>query len=122
MSRQGSRMHASLVTIALALLTTVAVRMPTTAQNWPRFRGPSGSGVADSRPLPIAWDGTTGKGVLWKTPVPGVGHSSPVVWGDRIFLTTSISSARDAHYDPKDAGIDPSKDVAVHQWRVIALD
>jgi outer membrane protein assembly factor BamB len=119
---EGSRMHASLVTIALALVTTMAVRMPTTAQNWPRFRGPSGSGIADSRPLPLAWDGITGKGVVWKTPVPGVGHSSPVVWGDRVFLTTAISSAPDAHYNPKDAGIDPSKDVAVHEWRVIAMD
>jgi outer membrane protein assembly factor BamB len=107
-------------TIILAAVLTVAA--PSTAQNWPRFRGPSGSGIADSQPLPVAWDATKGRGVLWKAPIPGVGHSSPVVWGDRVFISTAISSAVAGHYNPKDAGIDPSKDVAVHEWRLLAFD
>ena len=100
----------------------VTASSPSSAQNWPRFRGPAGSGIADSQPLATSWDATTGQGVLWKTAVPGVGHSSPVVWGDRVFISTAITSAAQAHYNPKDGGIDPSKDVAVHEWRLIALD
>lgn len=107
---------------ALITLIGIAVVIPAAAQNWPRFRGPSGSGIADGRPLPTEWDTVSGRGIAWKTPVPGVGHSSPVVWGNRVFVTTAISSAAQGHYNPKDGGIDPSKDVAVHEWRVLALD
>ena len=59
--------------------------------NWPSFRGPNASGIAEGYPLPLTWDVTTSKNILWKTPIPGLGHSSPVVWGNRIFLSTSIS-------------------------------
>jgi outer membrane protein assembly factor BamB len=108
----------------LLLLVTIFVTITSSsfAQHWPRFRGPSGSGIAESQPLRTTWDGTTGQGVLWKTAIDGVGHSSPVVWGDRVFLTTAVSSAVKSQYNPKDAGIDPSTDVTVHEWRVIALD
>ena len=45
-----------------------------------------------------------------------------MVWGDRVFITTAITSAATSQYNPKDDGIDPSNDVAAHEWRVIALD
>ena len=54
---------------------------------WPRWRGPSGQGVVEGTGYPDTWSDTTN--VLWKTSVPGSGHSSPIVWNDRIFLTTS---------------------------------
>ena len=54
---------------------------------WPRWRGPSGQGVVEEGEYPDTWSDTTN--VLWKTTVPGTGHSSPIVWADRIFLTTS---------------------------------
>jgi outer membrane protein assembly factor BamB len=54
------------------------------AQEWTRFRGPNGSGLSDTKSIPVEW---TEKDFLWKVPVPGVGHSSPVLWGDRLFLT-----------------------------------
>lgn len=114
-------MLASLVRLVL-VISFVTAASADAAQNWPRFRGSSGSGIADTQPLRTVWDGTTGQGVLWKAPIPGVGHSSPVVWGDRVFITTAISSAATSQYNPKDGGIDPSNDVAVHEWRVIALD
>ena len=56
-------------------------------RHWPRWRGPSGQGVVEDAGYPDTWSDTTN--VLWKTAVPGGGHSSPIVWGDRIFLTTS---------------------------------
>ncbi len=57
------------------------------ARYWPRWRGPSGQGVVEDTGYPDRWSDTAN--VLWKRPVPGQGHSSPIVWGDRIFLTTS---------------------------------
>src|SRR5688572_22922340 len=55
--------------------------------NWPSFRGPQGSGVSDSFPLPTQWQ------VKWKSPLPGLGHSSPVIWGDRIFVATAVNAS-----------------------------
>lgn len=58
--------------------------------NWPQFRGPNASGVADEIPLPSKWDVAKNENILWKTPTPGLGFSSPVIWGDQVFLTTSV--------------------------------
>ena len=55
--------------------------------NWPRFRGPTGMGIVDAGDWPLNWDAGTGENILWKTAVPVPGKSSPVVWGNRIFLT-----------------------------------
>ena len=59
---------------------------------WPSFRGPQASGVADGQSLPDKWDGETRENILWRTPIPGLAHSSPVVWGHRIFVTSAVSS------------------------------
>jgi hypothetical protein len=62
--------------------------------DWPAFRGPGASGVQDDFPLPTRWnaDSSAGPaaGVRWKTPIPGLGHSSPIVWGDRVFVATAV--------------------------------
>jgi hypothetical protein len=55
------------------------------AADWPRFRGPNGSGVADAKNLPVEWDDD--KNIRWKTALPGPGVSSPVVWGDNVYVT-----------------------------------
>jgi outer membrane protein assembly factor BamB len=57
------------------------------AAGWPSFRGHDGSGVAPPGDHPGAWDGAAGTGILWKTPIPLPGTNSPVVWGNRVFLT-----------------------------------
>ncbi len=59
--------------------------------NWPQWRGPRGQGVSEEKNLPVEWSPT--KNIKWKTPIPGRGHSSPIVWGNRLFLTTSIAGA-----------------------------
>ncbi len=93
------------------------------AQNWPQFRGPQGLGVADDQHPPVSWDLGTGRGVTWKTPVPGLGHSSPVVWGDLLFVTSAISSDPNSVFEPVLKGEqDFRTDKATHQWRVYALD
>ena len=63
--------------------------------NWPQFRGPSASGVGTGSP-PIEWNGESGKNIRWKTAIPGLGHSSPVIWGDRIFLTSAVPAEGEA--------------------------
>ena len=57
---------------------------------WPSFRGVRAGGVAEGHVLPVVWDVAAGRNVLWRTPVAGLGHSSPVVWGGRVFLTTAV--------------------------------
>jgi outer membrane protein assembly factor BamB len=59
---------------------------------WPRWRGPSGQGVAQGNGYPEAWSAT--QNVRWRTPVPGRGHSSPIVWKDRVLLTTAREDGR----------------------------
>ena len=58
------------------------------AGNWPQFRGPSGLGYTEEKGLPAEWGGKEGKNVLWKSPLKGQGHASPIVWGDRVFVST----------------------------------
>jgi outer membrane protein assembly factor BamB len=57
------------------------------AADWPRFRGPNGTGIATDPDVPVRW--TENNGVLWKTALPGAGHSSPIVWGNRVFLQSA---------------------------------
>jgi outer membrane protein assembly factor BamB len=90
---------------------------------WPSFRGTQASGVADGQHLPDRWDVTTREHVLWRTPIPGLAHSSPVVWGDRVFVTSAISSRPDATFRPGLYGDgDASEDRSRHRWMVYALD
>jgi hypothetical protein len=60
---------------------------PVPAGNWPQWRGPNGDGFSDETGIPFRWGPK--KNVVWKTRIPGVGHSSPIVWGEAIFLTTA---------------------------------
>jgi outer membrane protein assembly factor BamB len=65
--------------------------------NWPRFRGPDGLGVARHKDVPTTWDVPGGKGVVWKSPVPLPGNSSPVVWKDRVFVTGGSIDQREVY-------------------------
>ncbi len=67
-------------------LTLLALVCQAPAQEWPRFRGPNGTGAASAPGIPTAW---TEKDYNWKVALPGVGHSSPVVWGEKIFVTSA---------------------------------
>jgi outer membrane protein assembly factor BamB len=78
---------------ATALLVLLAARSAS-AENWPGFRGPTGQGISSEKNLPLKWsrtDGGKGENIAWRVPVPGVGHSSPIVWGDKVFLTATSS-------------------------------
>ncbi|HEV7682362.1 MAG TPA: PQQ-binding-like beta-propeller repeat protein, partial [Pyrinomonadaceae bacterium] len=62
------------------------------AQNWPQFRGPGAAGVVEGRPAAVAWDAEKSVNTRWKTAIPGLGHSSPVVWGNKVFVTTAVTT------------------------------
>jgi outer membrane protein assembly factor BamB len=74
------------------VLCATLLTLPARADNWPRFRGPNGSGVSEDKNIPVEW---TEKNILWKCEIPGVGHSSPIVWGDRIFLQTASKDGKE---------------------------
>jgi hypothetical protein len=111
--------RAILACLCLALFAANA-----SAQNWSQFRGQNASGVADGgKSTPATWDATKMTGVRWKTPIPGLAHSSPVVWGNRVFVTTAVSTeAKPAARYGLYGDVDPVKDEPKHTWHVIALD
>jgi outer membrane protein assembly factor BamB len=100
------------------------------AQQWcgrertgPRFAVPEASGVAEGFAAPITWNVEHKKNVRWKTAIPGLGHSSPIIWGDRIFVTTALSGKPNPELKTGLYGdIAPVQDDTVHQWKVYCLD
>ena len=73
--------------IASFLFTTAAA-----AEDWPGWRGPRGDGTSRETNVPVKWSQTDN--IAWKTPIPGIGHSSPIVHGDRVFVTSCLVQDR----------------------------
>jgi outer membrane protein assembly factor BamB len=71
--------------LVISLLTSI---VDASGGNWPQWRGPAGTGVSTEKNLPTEWSAT--KNIKWKTPIAGRSHSSPIVWGNKIFVTTAI--------------------------------
>lgn len=91
--------------------------------DWPQFRGISAAGISEGSAAPSAWNVAEGRNVLWKTPIPGLGLSSPVVWGDQLFVSTAISGKSDAKLKPGLYGdIESVEDDTPHEWRVYCLN
>jgi outer membrane protein assembly factor BamB len=92
------------------------------SDNWPQFRGPAASGVSTNSNLPDKWSVT--ENVAWKTDLPGRSWSSPIVWGDRVFLTAVVNSGESE--TPKKGlyfgGNRPEPPKSEHQWKVLCLD
>jgi len=76
--------------IALAAMAVATLAGQALAEEWPAWRGPRGDGTSTETGVPVRWSAT--ENIVWKAPIPGTGHSSPVVWGDRVFVTTCIES------------------------------
>jgi outer membrane protein assembly factor BamB len=91
--------------------------------NWPSFRGPQAAGSADGQRLPDRWNPATGEGVLWRTTIPGLAHSSPIIWNDLLFVTSAISSKKDATFKPGLYGAgDADADRTPQRWMLYAVD
>jgi outer membrane protein assembly factor BamB len=108
------------LTLALIFLATVVTASH--AQNWPQFRGPNATGIAEGPNRPVKWDTSTSLNVRWKTPIPGLSHSSPVVWGDKVFVTTAVNSVKDETRYGLFGDVEPVKNDPQHAWKVIAID
>jgi outer membrane protein assembly factor BamB len=78
--------------LSLPLLVLLSICGFASAGDWPRFRGPNGAGTASDKDVPVKW---TGENVLWKTAIPGVGHSSPIVRGGRVFLQSASEDGKE---------------------------
>ena len=106
----------------LGFLSLIQVKAENTV-NWPQFRGPGASGVAEGVATPTTWNVPESSNLKWKTPIPGLGHSCPIVWEDRLFLTTAIS---DKKLDSLKIGIyheiAPVEKDGVHAWVLYCID
>ncbi len=114
-------MRHRLVLSALALFAATA----SLGANWPSFRGGPAGGVGTGTP-PVTWDLATGTNVAWSAAIPGLGHSSPIVWGDRVYVTTAVAikgkEAPPVTGVMEVVGIAMATDTLEHEWRMYALD
>jgi outer membrane protein assembly factor BamB len=91
--------------------------------DWPQYRGPGGTGLGTGDP-PIEWDITSGKNIRWSAAIPGMAHSSPIVQGDRVYLTTAVSKKGDQSLKVGmyGSGKSPEGDDGTYEWRLLCLD
>lgn len=91
--------------------------------NWPGFRGSNRAGIGDGADTPVDFDLESGDGVAWSSAIPGLGNSSPVVWGGRVYVTTAVAAGGSTplKVGPTGAG-DEVEENSEHRWLVLALD
>lgn len=104
----------------------VSLALTAQATNWPQFRGRDASGVAAGASAPpVSWSLEPAKGIGWRAALPGLAHSSPIVWGGRVYVTTAVAAEGKPGVvvgDVSKSGIDPARDTGRHTWRLMALD
>jgi outer membrane protein assembly factor BamB len=95
----------------------------TAPRPWPAFRGENAGGTADGQGAVTEWDIEKGSNVRWKTPIPGFSNASPIVWGNKVFVVSAISSAGDSTFRTGLYGdVKPVDDLSEHTWKVYCLD
>lgn len=110
-----------------ALVTLIGVEHPyvraaeSASSNWPQFRGPQASGVAEMR-TSERWNIDGGENIRWQTAIPGLAHASPIIWGNRIYVATAVRPGQAALKVGLYGDIDSANDQDSHQWRLLALD
>ncbi|MFW6289771.1 MAG: PQQ-binding-like beta-propeller repeat protein [Mariniphaga sp.] len=117
-------MRQQFITIILLLAFAASTAQETEAgRQWFMFRGNYASGYLDNANLCRSWDASTGENIAWKTEIPGLGHSSPIIWGENIYVTTAVS--RNGNDELK-AGIygaiESVSDSSVHEWILYCID
>ncbi|MCM2374638.1 outer membrane protein assembly factor BamB family protein [Aporhodopirellula aestuarii] len=120
------------LTVKLSVLFACAFTLTSSAHaqsttDWPSFRGPRARGVSEGGSIPTTWNADTEngptQGMLWDTEVPGLGHSSPIIQGDRIFLLTAVADKGDLELNIAAGGnIDAAEDDGSQSWIVLCYD
>lgn len=96
---------------------------PSNDTNWPSFRGKEALGIAENYPTATTWNVEKSENIKWKIPIEGLGHSSPIIWDDHIYVTTTISGKEDPHLKVGLYGnIASVEDETVHKWKIYAID
>ena len=111
--------------IAAAVLgaAVVSADNPRPGIDWPSFRGPAARGVAEGAPAPATWDVPGNKNVRWRVPVPGLAHSSPIVWGNQVCTASAVSGQPNPELKVGLYGdIASVVDATEHQWLVLCVD
>jgi len=72
--------------------------------NYPTFRGAGGNGITSKKNIPVNWDGKSGNNILWKTSIPLAGFNSPIIWGDKIFVTGASTTKREVYALDRNTG------------------
>ena len=111
-----------LLTLSLLLTSSLYCQIVPERQ-WPQYRGYMSSGVLDNANLPETFDAGKMTNIRWKIKVPGLGLSSPVIWGNNLFITSAVSAADKEGFKPGIYGdIEPVRDSSVHEWKVYCID
>ncbi len=113
-----------IILLILLILAAASVRGQVNHQRqWPGYRGYMASGVLDNAGLPESFDLRKNMNIRWKTPIPGLGISSPVIWGDKLFITTAVSESDREGFKPGIYGdVAPVEDASVHEWKLFCID
>ena len=106
----------------LTCILLIAIATAVQAQNWPQFRGPGATGVTEGLAKPVKWDVPGSQNVVWKVPIPGLSHASPVVWGNKVFVVTAVSSGKDETRFGLFGDVAPVKNDPPHAWKIYAID
>ena len=120
-------MKKSLVFPVVVLFTFLSCQSqgtdPDPERQWPSYRGYYANGVLDNANLPDTWNVENDENILWKFKVPGLGLSSPVIWGDKLFITTAVSEQDDGGFKTGMYGsIGSVEDESLHEWKIFCLD
>ncbi len=106
----------------LLLLTSLSAQS-TLSQQWSQFRGYRGTGILDNSQIPFTWNVKSGENIRWNISIPGLAHSSPVIWNDKVFVTTAVSSAKiDSLKIGLYGDIDMASDSSTQQFKVYCLN
>ena len=112
-----------LVISSIAIASAQSSSGPRAGVDWPGFRGIAAAGVDDAKPLPLQWSVPDSKLVKWRVPVAGLGHSSPIVWGDQVCTASAISGTPDPQLKVGLYGdIGSVLDQTEHKWIVSCFD
>jgi len=110
------------LSFVILVLSSCAQKVEPSRQ-WSMYRGNYASGVLDNAHLPETWDVSIGDNIAWKTKIPGLGHSCPVIWGDNIFVTTAINERNEGEIKTGIYGsIGSVQDSSLHEWKVYCID